>query len=259
MYSKRGQVTLFVIIAIIIVALVLLGIFLGPKIFKPKSEPFDISNPDVYISSCIQDPLKEKVEEISPQSGYEETENCIVYEGKCRRYLCYQSQYYAACINQEPQLQQYVENLLKKYLERTNTVSRCITNFVEAAKRKGYEVQACQNPTFSVNLTERFVLVPINCKITMNKDNQPKTYENLIPSLQWPLYDFIEASQQIIDDEITNKDFDPMSYMINHYWVEIQKYSTSNGDEIFVLTERNNQEHEFTFAIRNYPLPPGIL
>jgi hypothetical protein len=259
MYAKRGQITLFVIIAVIVVVVVLLGVFLGPKIFKPKVQAADISNPGAYISSCLQDPLKEKIEEISPQSGYEETKNCIIYGGKCRRYLCYQEQYYQACVNQEPQLQQYIESLLKRNLEQNHVVLDCFNSFVEAAKSKGYEIQKCSNPTFSVNLTEKKVLVPINCEVKMSKDGITKNYESIIPYLEWPLYDFIETSQKIIDDEITNKDFDPMSYMLTHYWVEIQKFQTSNGDKIFILTERNKPDHEFVFAVRNYPMPPGIL
>jgi hypothetical protein len=259
MYNKRGQVTLFVIIAVAVIAVVLLAIFLVPKIFKPKIQTSDVTSPDAYISSCIQDPLKQKIEEISPQSGYEDMENCIIYDGKCRRYLCYQQQYYQACINQEPQLQQYVEGLLKKYLQDNHIVIDCFNSFVETAKRKGYEVQHCSSPSFSVNLTQGKVLVPIDCEVKLSKDNDIRTYNYLLPYLEWPLYDFIEISQQIIDDEITNKDFDPLAYMLNHYWVEIEKFSTSNGDEIFILTERNKPGHKFGFAVRNYPMPPGLL
>ena len=53
--NKRGQVTLFIIIAIVIVALGLLIYFLWPKITTGPT--FDTENPERFIQDCVEDEL----------------------------------------------------------------------------------------------------------------------------------------------------------------------------------------------------------
>lgn len=162
-----------------------------------------------------------------------------------------------ACVNQEPMLKEHIEQELKTELQKTNTVKKCVDNFAESARRKGYEVAVCDNPQFSVNLTLGQITVPINCQITIVKD-ETKKYEKIIPSINSRLYDFILTSQEIILQEINNKDFDPLGYMLRNYWVEVNVFRTSSGSKIFTLTERENPENQFVFAVRNYVTPPGI-
>ncbi|MEM2933058.1 MAG: hypothetical protein QW622_02530, partial [Candidatus Pacearchaeota archaeon] len=64
--------------------------------------------------------------------------------------------------------------------------------------------------------------------------------------------------KEIINDEITNTDFDPVAYMLMHFWVEIEKFRTSDDSKIYTLRERASGK-EFVFAVRNYVLPPGLM
>ena len=264
MRSKRGQVTLFVIIAILIVAAVILAIVLVPKLNKPKAGQTDQMNPETYIADCINDDLEPMVELISKQGGGLELKNCIFYKTAndfCRAYLCYQTIPYSACINQEPLLKEKIEQQLKNELIKSNTVSRCITDFSNTAKQKDYSITTCSNPQFNVTLIKGKVTVPINCEITLSKE-ETKKFSSIVPALNWPLYDFVLVSKEIINQEITNTDFDPVSYMLQNNWIEVEKFrSTSDSgiSKIYTLRERSSGK-EFVFALKNnYWNPAGIL
>lgn len=255
MQNKRGQLMLFIIIAAIIVALALFFLFIR----KPEKKLSErVLNPEAYLQDCINIALEPMVKTLASQGGYLELGNCIFYRNICRHYLCYTTIPYTPCVNQEPLLKEHIELILKEKLQQDNVVSNCFRKFSEAASKQGYDVSICSTPLFSVNLTKSKVNVPIECEITLRKGEETKRFEKMNPFLEWPLYEFVILAKEIINDEITNTDFDPVAYMLSHYWVEIEKFRTSDDSKIYTLRERASGK-EFVFAVRNYVLPPGVL
>ncbi|MEM2605366.1 MAG: hypothetical protein QXI41_02320 [Candidatus Pacearchaeota archaeon] len=258
MRSKRGQVMLFIIVALVIVALAIFFFFIR----KPgKSKPSEALSPEAYLQDCINLELEPAVEKLASQGGYLELGNCIFYRNVCRHYLCYTTMPYKACVNQEPLLKEKIESILKEKLQQENVVKNCINNFAKAAKKDGYEVSTCQEhglePSFSVILEKGRISFPVNCTITLKKVQEIK-FENFDLNLRWPLYEFVVLAKEIINEEITNTDFDPVAYMLRHYWVEIEKFRTSDDSKIYTLRDRNSKK-EFVFAVRNYVLSPGVM
>ena len=229
---------------------------LWPRITREKV-PSAVLDPEAYISDCINQHLEPTVETLASQGGSLEQGNCIFYKDVCRHYLCYTTTPYEACINQEPLLKEHVEEELKNELKFENVVINCINNFAEAAGKQNWDISVCQVPKFSINLTEGKVNVPITCEITMSKGKEVRHFKEFNPYLEWPLYEFVLLAKEIIDEEITNTDFDPVAYMLRHYWVEIEKFRASDGSKIYTLRERSSGK-EFVFAIRNYVLPGGM-
>ena len=68
--DKRGQVTIFVIIALVIVAAILI-VFLYPRLRATISG--GELNPTNYLRSCIQPTIKENIQELSKTGGYSQT------------------------------------------------------------------------------------------------------------------------------------------------------------------------------------------
>ncbi|MCS7134455.1 MAG: hypothetical protein NZ889_01190 [Candidatus Pacearchaeota archaeon] len=254
--NKRGQITLFIIIAVVIIALAIFLLFFYPKMkIKKYEEP---TNPHAYLQDCINNALEPLVEKLASQGGYLELGNCIFYKNICRHYLCYTTQPYVPCINQEPLLKENIETILRERLKQENVVSSCINRFIEYARKKGYDVSSCEAPKFFVNLTKGRVNVPIECKIVLKKGEEKKEFLEYNPYLTWPLFEFVLLSKQIIHEEITNADFDPVAFMLRNYWIEIEKFRASEGSIIYTLRDRKTRK-EFVFAVRNYVLPPGVL
>ena len=89
--SKRGQVTMFIIIAIVIVVIGVLIYLLWPRIFSTSS--FDVKNPERFLQECVQDDLIESIKLISKQGGEIDPSNYYLYMDDKLNYLCYTNEY----------------------------------------------------------------------------------------------------------------------------------------------------------------------
>ena len=89
--NKRGQIAIFVIVAVMIVAVVLV-VFLNPggKIGISR----DV-NPSSYLSNCIEPKVEETIEILSRQGGYMVPENYVLYQNEKIQYLCYTNKQYS--------------------------------------------------------------------------------------------------------------------------------------------------------------------
>ena len=249
--GRKGQVTLFVIIAIVIIALVVFALVFLPQLKSKKATPkVEPLNPEAYIASCINDVLEPSVELLAKQGGYvqEQLGMCVFHEDFCRTYLCYTTQSNSMCYNTEPLLKERVEQELKNNL--TATVQNCIESFVSGARNKGYEVVACDNPVFSVNVSEGKVSVPITCVLSLTKGQDTKKFETFEPSLSWPLFEFVMLANRIILYEQTTGPFDYSGFMNvpANRWIEINVWRQGENTKIYILKERVS-EKEFGFAL----------
>src|SRR3989344_2269989 len=77
--QSKGQVTLFVIIGLAIMALGILIYLLYPKIKGPLG--IEEENPYQTIQTCLEDDVNEIVEKLSLSGGSVEPEHYIVYNG----------------------------------------------------------------------------------------------------------------------------------------------------------------------------------
>ena len=112
--EKTGQVTIFIIIGVLIVALAVLIYLLFPNI--NQSQKFDSENPSSFIQSCLEDKIKESIDILSPQGGEIDPPKYFLYQGEKISYVCYTNQYYDTCVVQKPLLDRFVENEIKEYI-----------------------------------------------------------------------------------------------------------------------------------------------
>src|SRR3989344_2411749 len=99
--GKAGQVSLWVIIAIAIVAIVGLLALLRQK---PLPEIDNIESPERTIESCARDAIYETVKLMAPQGGFVSPRNYKKYDNINVAYLCENIGYFETCINQHPSL-----------------------------------------------------------------------------------------------------------------------------------------------------------
>ncbi len=100
--GKRGQVTIFIIIGIIIVAAAFLIYFFYPQI--KSTIGIQEKNPLSFIQSCIEDDIKDAAAQVSLRGGSIAPENYIMYDDNKVEYLCYTEEFYANCVVQQPML-----------------------------------------------------------------------------------------------------------------------------------------------------------
>lgn len=243
--SKRSQLTLFIIVAIVIVAVIAL-IFLSPRI----KTIFVPSSPDVELRDCVNKKINEGVGIVSKQGGSVEPVNAIMYEGEKIEYLCYTNQYYKTCVMQVPLLKQHVERELLEYINQE--VDKCYEDLKNDLERRGYSVSGKKDVSISIE--------PNNIKVIVSgvriEREGAVVYGKIEAGYKSKLYDLIMLTSSILNWEARYGDSDITTYMLYYPNVKVEKYKQQDGSKIYILTERESKE-KFVFASRSLSWPAG--
>jgi hypothetical protein len=248
MDKKKGQVALFVVLAIVIVAAVILLFALRPELNPLAKEP----EPSGYLEKCIRDATSDALNQLSTQGGSLSPTGFVLYDNNKVSYLCYTSDYYSRCVNQQPMLKYSVEYEISEYIRPK--VQQCVYNLKQQYEKKGYEVETGVMK-LDTTLQPKKVVIDMNMPLTVKKE-ETKRYENFQAIVLHPIYDHIMLSQDIVNSETHYGDFDQLSYMLYKPETSIDK--KSQGDNtIYVIRDRSSNKR-FLFAVRSYVMPPGL-
>lgn len=253
--SKRSQVTLFVIIAIVIVGAIVLfftitqqGRNLTQQIFGSQE-----INVEQNLKDCLQsDEIKQKINSVLLQGGSNEPTLYYQYQGNKIEYLCYTSQFYQTCYMQKPLLVLYVESEIKKAAKEQ--IDSCVRTLQEDLVSKGYTLNT-RDYNFDVDLADKNIIIKINYDLTVTKENTQRFngFEISIPN---NAYKLVSLSTSLLNYEARYGDSDPLQYMILYPGVKVEKYKQDDGTKIYILTDRNTND-KFQFATRSLAWPPG--
>lgn len=255
----RGQVTIFIIVAIVIVVgVALFFVFRGGidiSDFGGKAE----KNPSSFLESCLEDEFKEVIEKISLQGGKSEPDLSIdfKFEGEPEReisYICYTQNYYIPCVNQEPMLIQSLKNEIKNSI--SNEVGNCFDSLAVSLGKQGYSV----NPNyrgFEIELRGGKVAVKIDAEISLTKSGETtkqEEFEVVVPS---EFYGLALVAQEITSQEAEFCNFEYLGYMSLYPEWKIKKIRTDDNSLIYTI-ENKDSEEKFRFAIRGCVIRPGV-
>jgi len=252
--GKKGQVTIFIIIAILIVAIVVLIFLYYPKIFPNTGS--DTKNPIGYIQECIEDEIEDNTRVIASQGGnyvmdeksgyfYKKNDN---EDGTYIRYLCYNQEILSpTCINQEPFLKEHIEDeILNSAIE---DIDGCFESMVRSYEKKGYDVDLRRGETF-VEIKPGVIVTDFNSTLTLKKGEESETYRNFDLEINSQLHELIEVSKNILIWEMNVGDSIPEGYMYNNPYVRVEKHKKSNDVKIYLVSDVNTGE-DFRFAVRS--------
>src|SRR3989344_685002 len=136
----KGQVTIFVIIAILIVAALIIFFAVSDSGRKIITGFTDTGNFDVKgsIENCIDENknIESSITAILEQGGSLKPELNYLFEDKNLSYLCYTNEFYDTCVNQQPLLIQHVEKEI--YSAINGEVENCIKSTNEELTKRSY-------------------------------------------------------------------------------------------------------------------------
>ena len=249
--SKRSQITIFIILAIIILAIVLIVLYLnqsriGPIITREAS-------PLEKIRGCVQDSLQEGVNLLGRQGGAIDPTNFFPYKGEKVDYLCYTEEYYKRCVVQKPLLRRSVEQELIIFLQPR--VEDCISAVKSSLEKKDYTV-SIKDPEISTRLLPKNIIVDIGLDLKISKE-KTEIYEDIRTDIDSKLYELVMIASSIIAWEARFGDSEVMSYMMYYPNIKVEKKMQSDGTKIYIITDRKSNE-KFMFASRSMALPPGV-
>lgn len=248
--DKSGQVTIFIIIGVMIVALAILGYMLYPKIKSTISS--GAQSPSAFIQSCMEDRIKEDIDILSLRGGSLAPEHYFEYNYKKIEYLCYTSQYYLTCVVQQPMLKNHIEEEIKADVK--DDVKHCFDDLKASYESKGYNVNMKEG-NINFELLPKRVVGTFNYSLTLTKENSQK-YDSFEVVLNNNLYELVSIANSIIAWEAKYGDAETTTYMNYYHDLKVEKKKQSDGTTIYILTDMNNK-NKFQFASRSVAWPPG--
>lgn len=254
--GKRGQITLFIIIAIVIVAAIILFFILrgkqGIEFFQPS-----ISDPEQYIEKCARDVALEAISIMLPQAGYISPTSYKLYENNKVAYLCYTNQYYLPCINQQPMYIEFLEQEIKSYIEPK--IKDCFYSLKQEYQKRQYVVNdGVLN--LSIELAPKQVEIFIKKKFEINKNEETRSYDKFKVKANSPLYDLAVVAQEIASQEAKFCYFEYTGFSLIYPFVEIDKKQVGSEEtvsDIYKIREKISGK-ELLIAIRSCAMPGGL-
>ncbi len=127
--KKKGQVTIFIIIAFVIVAAVLIFFLSGGVDY------FSERTGKLGFEGCVKDALKEGISKLEGNAGFIKPDFSYSYNGKEFTYLCYSDSYYKTCSVQVP----FLKNTFDKNLEILirDKINACYDSSLESLSGQG--------------------------------------------------------------------------------------------------------------------------
>ena len=254
--NKRGQVTIFVIVGIVIVISVFLVFyFLGDRI-KRQTEVeavFDESSLEPlqdYVGDCIEKHGNEAIELIDKGGGNIEPGFYQMYHQEKLNLLCYTEEY-NACVNRRPFLSSYIEEEINNYL--LEKLSECVD--LSAIRNEGYTVQE-GDIDVQTSIGKYNTIINVDYPITIIKGDNSISENRFSKTFNVPLGKILEAVKDIIEfDSDVNRlpifNFDVVSYAYRtNGEVEIQVDSIEDS-KIYKVNLRDSP-YVFQFATKRW-------
>ncbi len=185
--NKRGQVTLFIIIAIVIIAAIAFIIFLQKNIIGRGIPSSDVAEIKQYFSDCFETKTKEGIIFLGKQGGYYSLDGI-----ESINFLDEETVYYWKADQNLVPSYETTQNELNNYLN--NNVIDCFssTSFSE------YEI--IREECAIDSIVSEMVSVEFNCPITIKKDESSSTIESFSINFEAPVKKLLDVSNQIIDE-----------------------------------------------------------
>ncbi len=259
--KKRGQLTIFIIVGILLVASVSL-FFLSRAGFIPQllgGKPETSAN--VFLDSCLEEEVDEVIELILKHGGYTEGPfyTSFFFEGDGEptniTYLCYNQNYYSPCVNQAPALFQTVKNEIKSYL--SPSVRNCFDEMVLNFEGQGFDVSP-KYTGFDVEFAPNRVTIQTDSEVTLTKSGESSTQKNFRITVSTRLYELLNVVQEIINKETFTCDFDHRGYQLFYPQFEIDKIQIAADSSDIYRIKYSGGNEEFLFAVRGCVIPPGL-
>lgn len=256
----RGQVTIFIIVAVLMVASI--GIF-----FLLRSDIIgDIGiggKRDVSFSSfldtCLEDKVKEVSEELSLHGGYLDAELSVNFlfteEGVARdiTYLCYTQNNFKPCVNQKPTFVSDLESNIKNQI--SEEIQTCFDEMKDSFRNQGFEISS--NPVlkdFEVNLKPKRIVIETDSEITLTKSGESSTQENFEISINSRLFEITQTVQEIVNQEAQFCYFEVTGFLLTYPDFVIDLFRMDDFTEIYTVEHKNSKE-KFRFAVRGCASP----
>lgn len=242
---KRGQVGVFVIVAIVIVVGGILVYLFIPQIrtiFQGEMTP------NAFLKNCVEQDVRNNIELLASQGGYINPEGTILYKGKNVKYLCYTSEYFVTCNIQQPLIKNQFERELE--IMTKQKASACVEELITEYKSRGYSVEGVRDVSSNVKIVPNNIRITVEAPLTVRKKDSAQSYRTFNIDLNSEMYSLLMISASLIKFESIYGNTQTDLYYLYYPNLLIYKEMKSDGTTIYTVKDATTSE-TFTFASRS--------
>jgi len=251
--QKRGQVTIFIIIAILIaVVIVSFAYFSGWFKFEKSTT----ENPKEYIENCMLVSVKESEDLLFKSNTYPEfnSSNYILFEQEKVPYLCTVSEFYKPCTPQDPGMFMRVRQIMQNKVARD--IKNCLDKVYSDLEEENYKVTTQKGET-TLDISKDSINIKLNETMYIVKGENAYTISGFEVSYGTKLYETLKLVQTIVNYESTFCEFNKLNWMQSNNEIIISTTRASDQTKIYSLRDRMT-DREIKFAVKTCVLPAGI-
>jgi len=247
--EKRGQVTTFIILGIVLIIVVALIYFARSElgVGRPKQEFLDIQLRSIQdeVNRCVDERVPQGLKLFGLQGGTLKPASYKLYQGNQVQYLCSNIPNDAMCLNLLKPLGNY-EDELNKYAEFE--LNNCLDPNKFKSLFGSYEI-SIGSLKVDIDLEDEKALVNVDYPVTLSKgDARPVNLPRITRSIEAPIGGLYKDTYQIINGYASTGDFLHEAYMFSKRGEVEIKRDTVYPDIIFILNKKNS-DYVFQFAI----------
>lgn len=243
MFYRRGQLTLFVILAIVLVAVVIVYLFLeSPELLFEDGGEID-------FESCLLDATRSAVREISLTGGEADPEFYYMYQDERLPYFCYTSSAYQTCVVQKPMVLSDFESELSDYL--LPKVEECYDSSIDSLIAKGYNVTKGE-----VRLNLSVVPGEVYVDVFVPTTVEGKHFKDFMISMDSQIYGVLMIASSIVQSEATYGDASTSEIMYYYPSFVVDKIKRGDSTTVYIIRDKGS-DVSFQFASRSLVWPAG--
>jgi hypothetical protein len=263
--GKKGQVALFIIIAVVVVALGVMAYLLWPQIsgiFMSQAQS------QAYLSSqagplqdavyyCVSSVSEDIIREQGKHAGYYSYSHLYALDYAGPKLVVMYKDANMARLNELPSLPM-IQSEFGKALETEGyaKIDSCLNNFASFKKKMAVEPG---ERTINAEIQDENVMVKVDWPITISKGKSTSTLPQKDVELSIPLGKVWTVANDIVNSETRQENFilNYESYIRSHdslmkdVRINIQNYPTSD-QTVYMITavpKANQKEFAFNFAV----------
>jgi len=250
--NKRGQVTIWIIVAIAIVAVISL-IFVVQK--KPViNERYETQSPGYFLDACARKAVRDASDIMIPQGGLLNPSNVVIYNNVSIPYICQNTGFFTPCIHQHPSLLKEMEDDLQGYLQPK--MEKCFSDLIKDMQRRNVEVT---NETIYTTVKVESGKIKINmfAPITTKEKDVVQHFSYFESEIPSSMYDLGKVALDITKREALDCYFEYVGYMAIYPRFVIEKKTLRDGTNIYSILDTKSND-KMNMAVRGCAIPAGI-
>ena len=251
MEHKKGQITIFIIIGIVLLVAVGFLFYYQTQIVERGdiqrifSFGLDVTPIEQYVQSCLKTVSLDAIENISEQGGYYNLDNVLSTDSSL-----YSTAYYfyedRVLIPNKKKVEEEIENYINEH------ILFCISDF-DAFREQGFNISFGYTEN-SVTLNPNEVIISMNMPVEITKQDQKKELKRFYVNLNdVRLGSMLETASTLINNQLLDPDYIPLSYIYDvaerdNFFIHIEDERDINVYFFIIIDNRSNPSRKLIYA-----------